>query len=332
MKTAFLYFIFSFAALAALVSPREAAAQLEMKVSVKFILSSSGTRPPGGALLTDTDVRTAFTNMNNLLDTFGRGYRFRITEIVDIAGHSEAYDVEVKTASEIIKAAVDNNPTAFGWRQNAANMYINNDSGGGSAFNGMVVVSHTSGYKTILHESGHHFGLCHTQGCGCQNCTDCPLTSDGISDTLPDRQCWTENDIAVNYYHSNFAQLTPNQQVLVSNTFNNVMSYHNDGTKDVLTSGQLDKMADTANSLVQSNIVTGYTWFVDRDNGCAAPAGNSACIGGFAGPLPTFAQGVTAATSGDIVLVRPGNYNEPMTITKAITMRATRGNAIIGKP
>ena len=189
MKTTSLRCLLFFTALAVLIAPREAAAQLELKMSVKFILNSSGTRPPGGNLFTDDDVRRAFTNANNLLDTFGRGYRFRITEIVDIAGHSEAYDVDVKTASEIIKAAVDSNSTAFGWRNGAANMYINNDSSGGSAFSGMVVVSHKGGYKTILHESGHHFGLCHTQGCGCQNCTDCPLTSDGISDTLPDREC-----------------------------------------------------------------------------------------------------------------------------------------------
>jgi hypothetical protein len=332
MKSAFLHFGLFFAALLSLALPREAAAQLEMKVSVKFILSSTGSRPPGGALFTDDDVRAAYTNVNNLMDTFHRGYRFRITEIVDIAGHSEAYDVDVKTASEIIKSNVDVNPVAFGWRQSAANLYINNSSGGGSAFNGMVVIGHDSGYKTIMHESGHHWGLCHTQGCGCQSCTDCGLTSDGIDDTLPDRQCWTENDIAVNYYHSNFAQLSASQQAAVSNTFNNVMSYHNDGTHDVLTIGQLDKMADTANSLAQSNIVTGYTWFVDRANTCTQRSGSSACTNGTGGPFQTVTGGINNANSGDIVLVRLGNYNEPMTITKAVTLRATRGNAIIGIP
>lgn len=332
MKTAFLRCILFFTAFTALISPRETAAQLEMKVSVKFILSSTGQRPPAGSLFTDDDVRRAFTNMNNLMDTYHRGYRFRLTEIVDIAGHSEAYNVEVKTASEIIKSNVDINPTAFGWRQNAANMYINNDSGGGSAFSGMVVVSHNGSYKTILHESGHHFGLCHTQGCGCQDCADCGLTSDGIGDTLPDRECWTQNDIAVNYYQSNYAQLTAFQQGVVSNTFNNVMSYHNDGTKDVLTNGQLDKMADTCNSLVISNIVTGSTWFVDADNTCTQRAGLSFCTNNMGGPYQLVAAGINNASAGDIVMIRPGNYNEPMTITKAITLRATRGNAIIGLP
>jgi len=30
--------------------------------------------------------------------------------------------------------------------------------------------------------------------------------------------------------------------------------------------------------------------------------------------------------------VRPGNYNEPMTISKPLTLRATRGDATIGVP
>jgi hypothetical protein len=332
MKATFLRCIPGIAALALLVLPREAAAQLAMRTSVKFILSAGGTRPPGGALLTDEDVRRAFTNMNNLLDTFGRGYQFRITEIIDLAGHSELYNLTTSNASAMIKAVVDNDPSALGWRTNAANLYINNDPGGGSDFNGMVVVSHNGSYKTILHESGHHFGLCHTQGCGCRDCPTCELTDDEVGDTLPDRECWTVDDIATNAFHTLYANLNAAQRAMVSNTFNNVMSYHNDGTHGVLTSDQLDRMADTANGRVADNIITGFTRFVDHANTCSVPAGNSACLGGFTGPFRTLTQGVNAAVTGDIVLIRPGHYNEPMTLTKAVTLRATRGDALIGKP
>ncbi|MBI3867694.1 MAG: hypothetical protein HY299_04100 [Verrucomicrobia bacterium] len=314
-----------------LVSPREAAAQLEMKMSVKFILSAGGARPPGGSLLTDADVLQAFTDINTLLDTFGRGYHFRVTEIVDVPNHSEAYNVDVQTASEIIKAAVANNPTAFGWRNSAANMYINNDAGGGSAFSGMVVVSHNSTSRTVLHESGHHFGLCHTQGCGCQTCADCGLTDDDVADTLPDRECWTFDQIGAHAFPAVFPNLSLGQIGMVSNTFNNVMSYHHDGTGNVLTSGQLDRMADTADSLVSAGIVTGRTWFVDLNNSCSGRTGSSACVGGIGGPFQTVATGVSVAGSGDIVLLRKGHYNEPMTINKAITLRATRGDALLGK-
>jgi nitrous oxidase accessory protein NosD len=45
------------------------------------------------------------------------------------------------------------------------------------------------------------------------------------------------------------------------------------------------------------------------------------------------AVNASAAGGGDIVLVRPGNYNKEITINKPVTLRATRaGGATIGKP
>ena len=65
---------------------------------------------------------------------------------------------------------------------------------------------------------------------------------------------------------------------------------------------------------------------MDKNNG-GAQAGSSDF------PWKTVANGVTVANAGaDIVLVRPGHYNEPMTINKAVTLRATRGDAVIGLP
>jgi hypothetical protein len=43
-------------------------------------------------------------------------------------------------------------------------------------------------------------------------------------------------------------------------------------------------------------------------------------------------DGVRSAQGDDIVLVRAGNYNEPMTITNHVTLRASRGNVSIGIP
>ena len=46
-----------------------------------------------------------------------------------------------------------------------------------------------------------------------------------------------------------------------------------------------------------------------------------------------LAKGVAVVNDpDDMVLLRTGNYNEPQTITKALTLRATRGDAVIGKP
>jgi hypothetical protein len=38
--------------------------------------------------------------------------------------------------------------------------------------------------------------------------------------------------------------------------------------------------------------------------------GKSACVLGLAGPFQTVARGITAASGGDIVLIRSGHYNE----------------------
>jgi hypothetical protein len=97
------------------------------------------------------------------------------------------------------------------------------------------------------------------------------------------------------------------------------------------TSDQLDRWTDSANH-DRPNEVSGLTHFVDRNNGCLAPTGSSACLVAAGGPFPTVAGGIASASPGDIVLVRVGHYNEPMTIRKAITLRATRGNVLLGKP
>jgi hypothetical protein len=114
------------------------------------------------------------------------------------------------------------------------------------------------------------------------------------------------------------------------------MSYHANapGAGDALifTSDQLDRWTDSANADRPAE-VSGLTWFVDRNSCSLGPTGSSACTNSFiGGPFPTIARGINAASGGDIVLIRPGHYNEPMTISKAIALRGTRGDALIGKP
>ena len=320
-------------------SPFHAQAQLEVRLSVKEILDTNGMRTAGGTLSTDEGIRSTVSAANDILASFHRGYQFRITEILDLPGHAELLDLACQDASDAIEAGVQINPASYAWRTNAANVYINRaaDDTGSCAFNGLLVLKYTGGAGTLLHEGGHHLGLCHTQGCGCKDCTDCPgIVDDGIDDTLPDRQCWSEDQIAFYSFGKTYDQLTdPQQRLMVSNTFNNIMSYHKTSegsTKDVLTPGQWDRIADFTRT-TRANVMNGKTLFVDRTNtACLFPIGFSQCTGGFDGPYPTFIQGVNGASGGDIVLIRPGHYNEPTTITKAITLRATRGDAFIGIP
>jgi hypothetical protein len=65
---------------------------------------------------------------------------------------------------------------------------------------------------------------------------------------------------------------------------------------------------------------------VDRTTGDFGQIGTSAF------PFRTVADGIAAAIDGDIVLIRPGNYDEPRTYTKPVTLRATRGTVTIGGP
>ena len=319
----------------------QAQAQIQVRMSIKVILDANGHRPAGGNLSTDDGIRdNVATNSNTFLAAYGRGYQLKIVEILDLPGHSELSEVEDCALINAIRAGLRTDPTGYLWSTDAMNVYINKGTNGPGAHPGcsgglgdMVTLKYTSGFG--LHETGHYLGLCHTQGCDCPGCDVCTnLIDDGIADTLPDRECWSKDQISMYSYSLSYANLNPQQQARVNDTFNNVMSYHgpDGGSHDVLTPGQLDKMADGANSLVASNVVSGFTWFVDRDNTCAAPVGNSTCIGGFAGPLLTVARGIAAASGTDIVLIRPGHYNEPMTITKAVTLRATRGDALVGKP
>jgi hypothetical protein len=315
----------------------DAGAQLQLRVSVKVILDGNDQRPPGN-LSTNEGILKSITNANNELAGYGRGYQMNLIEIRDLPGHKELYDLDECDAKDRIKAAIKTNAASYLWVPDAMNIYLNNGPphhGCSGGFAEPIVEGCTGSIG--LHEAGHFFRLCHTQGCGCQWCPDCPsLGDDGIDDTLPDRSCWTTNQIASNAFPNTYPNLTAAQQILVSNTFNNVMSYHgtNGGSLKVLTTGQLDSMTDTANLYVGSNIVSGFTRFVDLTNSCAVPVGSSTCVPGLGigGPFPTVANAINQANPGDIVLIRVGHYNEPMTIRKAITLRATRGNVLLGKP
>ena len=75
--------------------------------------------------------------------------------------------------------------------------------------------------------------------------------------------------------------------------------------------------------------MTGVTFFVDRSNTQGTNDGYST------NPYRTVATGAAAASPGpgNILLIRPGNYNERITLNSPVTLRATRaGWATIGKP
>lgn len=105
------------------------------------------------------------------------------------------------------------------------------------------------------------------------------------------------------------------------------------------TSDQLDLMTDRSNAHAGDQLDTGCTRFVDADANPKHLVGIASCgdlsdeptDGSSVHPYVTVTDGLQAADAGDIVLIRAGSYNEPMVIAQPVTLRASRGDAFIGR-
>jgi hypothetical protein len=321
-------------------TPSGAPAQLRWRMSVKFILNASGNRPSSGVINTDQEVQDQVDNANAVLRSYGRGYEFQLIEIVNLAGVSQWYNSD-RDEKDALEAAAEANKALYAYRDNAINVYINGNSGSAICSfppgDDIIFMGQGSRTTSIFHESGHYLDLRHTfqgetfqnsNGTACTNGCNCAVwiagNADLIDDTIADHECWdTQNQLAQYTFGTTYANLSAANKVRVDAVFFNMMSYHD--TRDRLTSDQLDRMTDASNG-DRFKITNGRTRFVDRDNTTIFQFGNSVY------PYETVGQGVTAAVSGDIVLVRPGHYDQAMTITKPLTLRATRGTAVIGIP
>lgn len=322
-----------------------ASSDISMRISVKFILGPGNAMPGGGNGNFNgfDDITNQVSVANAFLRGTGRGYQFQIWENTTVAGDASAFFNLSRDDKEDLEAAAEADPTEFKYRNNAINMYVNNaDNSAVCSFppdDDIILYGQSSRSTSLWHESGHYFNLSHTHtgqdflngnGTDCTNKCSCAQvlggSSDGCADTIADNECWdTQNLIAQGNYGMNYASLSAANQTRVDNIHFNIMSYHD--TRDRMTSDQLDRWTDAANGDRNADC-TGRTRFV-------ATTGNDATGDGSSGNrFKTLAMGVAVASGGgiDIVLLRAGNYNEPQTITKAVTLRATRGNAVIGLP
>jgi hypothetical protein len=96
-----------------------------------------------------------------------------------------------------------------------------------------------------------------------------------------------------------------------------------------MTELQLDLHADTASKPAGSGgrlaFSSGRTHFIDT-------VGSDGGSGRSTSPLRTVGRGVTNSVAGDILLLRPGNYSQRLTINRPVTLRAPRtGWATIGQ-
>ena len=344
-----------------------ASADINIRLSVKAVLNpSTGFRQSG---VTDLVFSNTVAGMNAMLNSYGRGYHIQwlgnaLTNVGGLnqfnTGPSQYYSVDFVNATngdalkDQFEANAINNPATYGWDASAVNIYIVQFGGANwnvCSFPGsqILLVNGVAGYSTattVLHEIGHYFNLSHTfngrqnlnsDNSTCTNGCNCAKFigggNDGVADTILDHDCWVDqDDIAQGNYAANYANITVSRQAAVDRIWNNLMSYHGrQHTTTLLTIDQLDRWSDSAND-DRPAVRTGRTRFVDLNCSPPSPNGDSLC--GTTGPYHTVAAGVTAANASgaDILLLRTGNYNEPQTITKALTFRATRGSAIIGKP
>lgn len=197
----------------------------EIRLSFKVILDpNTGNRP---SYATEEFFNDAMTFMNEVICKSGRGMSFSKEPTIEIGGKNHSISKKYYNKNPIennvspswrtqLETDAQNNINDYFWRQNRINIYFSGGGGGGvcsfpdSTSNQDEAILIGYGREcTILHEIGHFFNLCHTQGCICGDCDTCDKPkSDKIIDTLEDRECWGENDIARNAFDKSYNGLT----------------------------------------------------------------------------------------------------------------------------
>jgi hypothetical protein len=293
----------------------------------------------------------AATNGNKWMFAYSRGYRFRITEVTEIGGPANGGlfgpsqwfgrafkdDPDWSTFQDDAK-----NDSRYKLRGNQINAYVSTgvtrpgNSGGNTPIppgdlNTAVEVFPDTGAWWLCHELGHFFGLPHTFAG--EDKSSCTPGDDDIPDTLRDSNCWTTLDEVSAYYFlgRQYSQLIAGEKTIVDRVFYNTMSYHDavnkNDTESYKSEGQLDRETNEANT-DRAAFVSGRTIFV-------SPGGSDSDSGKLSTePKRSVASAVGAANAAgnDILLLRAGSYPAPVTLSKAVTLRATRvGPAILGQ-
>ncbi|MCI0557216.1 MAG: hypothetical protein MN733_01885, partial [Nitrososphaera sp.] len=267
-----------------------------IQLSYKIVLNpENGSRP---SQVSDDDIDQAIEAMNALLESYSRGFRFQRVDPVtpvggigDTSGPSQWYDTNFhddddggKKKDKMEEEALDK-PALYAWNEKAINLYVTNGICGGlcsrSSSESLIIIGGCSANnsRVQLHEIGHFFNLCHTQGCGCDCCTamktgECNTDpgNDKIDDTLPDLACWGTDNISIFWFGKSFQELSSAQQDSVLNVFSNIMSYRNTpcaiatANLNRMTELQLDRWTDSANN-DRRHVANGRTYFVEFGGG-----------------------------------------------------------------
>lgn len=297
-------------------------AYVPVRVSIKFILNSSGNRPATGSLNTDAKIMAEFDWANTILgDARNRSeFRLELVEFEDLNGVSTYYSSAADDANkDALRAAAIAAPGIYLWRTDAINIYIN--GGTGSAYgsfppdNDIILMNQSCGNtpSCILHEVGHNLSLLHTHQTG----------DDGCSDTLADNKTWTKDQIALNAFGKNYASCTAAEQDQVDLVFSNVMSYHTSLPQVRLSVCQLDKVSTQGDS-DRSWLLTRQPVYVDNSHSGTED-------GRYETPYKTLEAAITAGLSDNVIVLKEGNHPEPTSVLEDSSFMVTRsGTSNVG--
>lgn len=320
-------------------------AEIEVRLSVKFILHPNGTRPSAAdgpiSISNVVDFIAEVDHGNRALAFAARGFKLRAVEFLDIhpsapSGQPADYwfNLAARDERQTIETAALADTTTWRWHAGAINIYINNSSSGSCSFIGngssisMGATIFTQG--TIVHEIGHFFNLSHTHA-GDPPCPGAPpyfvANGDNLVETINDHACLTDRDwlSQSNFNGRVFANLTPAEQAQVNSSWLNVMSYH---VEERFLPDQMDRWTTNANN-ARLFACLGRTWFV-------APFGSDANPG--VHPSQPFVTIPRAQQSlggvNDVILMRAGIYAAPLgnRLATPATFCATRGSVTIFRP
>lgn len=219
-------------------------AEVPVRVSIKFILSATGTRPATGRLNTDEEILGEFNAGESILRSNLSEFELHRIEFVDLSGVSTYYTATAnETNRDNLRADAMADPALYHWRTDAVNIYIN--AGTGSAIskfppdNDIILMNQgcTNTPSCMLHELGHSLNLYHTHS-----------SNETCADTITDDQSWSKDNIAYNNFGCLYADCTSSQQDAVDLVFNNVMSYHVSEPQTLLSACQLGQVSTQGDS------------------------------------------------------------------------------------
>jgi hypothetical protein len=297
-------------------------AGVPVRISVKFILNSSGNRAAAGDLNTDAEVAARIADATSMFKQNISELRLDNLEIVDVAGASSWYSAEPTTANrDGLRSAAMAAPTTYHWRSDAVNIYITGAPGalaGGIADfppnNNIILLPQYVWDNVIAHEVGHILSLYHTHE------TCCYANKDACDDTLSDSTSWTQDDIAMNNFSGlHYNQLNAVQQDLVNQTWFNVMSYHNGNTALRLSPCQMNRQSSQA--------YTDRSRFLTKTPVYVASGYVGTQNGSFSQPFQTIQQAMNSGTlNGKVMVLQAGGHTRPSGAINLDVEAVTRWN------